>query len=175
MLLSWLRISQFDFGANVVLNGLLHYLGRCFGILMGWRRTHRPGDLTARIFAEHDRALARLRHSSTKPMVHHISQFKSGMAQTPDIKASRLSIRPERVALVADRAIRRMAQSSTPLIKRDRRRVVWLNTDKAGAQIATKSFEPKRPMVCRANVVAIHKIALQKKAPLLNISKTRAA
>ena len=158
-----------------MLNKLLHVLGRCFGILMGWHRTHRPGDLTARIFAEYDREIARVAQSIAASAIRKILKHKSILAKTPDIKASRVTIRPARVKLVADNAIRRIAQSSSPIIKRDRRRVVWLNSDKSSVQIAGKSFKPRKPMECRANVVALHKIALQKKAPLLNISKTEAA
>jgi len=142
----------------------IHFLGRLFGILMGWRRAHRPGELTARIFMEHDRALAKV----AMPKVHHPmgsrSKFRSAARIRPDIRARRITLqqspivlRPSRASLVRSPAI---CQRPAPgergkPAKRVARRVVWL--EKASRTIppienTTRSTEE------RSNVIALHRL-----------------
>ena len=110
-----------------MLSSLLNVLGRSFGILMGWRRTHRPGDLTARIFIEHDRAVARLAANSNAPKVLLSSKLKSINSSALASRASRVTVRAERIELISDRAVARIARTNTVIAKRDTRRVVWLD------------------------------------------------
>ena len=146
-----------------MLSKLLHVFGRSFGILMGWRRTHRPGDLTARIFIEHDRAMTRLAQNASAPIPHKTSNLLSiksaSHSHAHPVRASRIAIRADRISLVADRAVARIARTSGAAAKQNPRRVVWLDisrTPKSIAAIAPTSGTTSTASSNGANIIALH-------------------
>ena len=153
-----------------MLNKFLHLLGRSFGIMMGWRRTHRPGDLTARIFIEHDRLISGAAKNLAAIMHAPRTRMKSLLPQTPVIKATRVAIRADRISLVADRAVARVARSVSSSPIRENRRVVWLSAARQQKPVGKTLTNTAGAHLKPSNIIALHK-----KAPGLKTNRRIAA
>ena len=150
-----------------MLSSLLHVLGRSFGILMGWRRTHRPGDLTARIFIEHDRVLARLAANLNVPKIRKTSNLLSINSNALASRASRVAVRAERIELIAHPAVGRIARTNIVIAKRDMRRVVWLDKSRNSHPISKTAPGSGSAAANVSNIVAMHYLAPAVKTPKL--------
>ena len=149
-----------------MLNKFFRVLGRCIGILMGRQRTHRPGDLTARIFDEHDRALARLAQSSNAPGLAQINRFKSSPqsvriigTQAAKLQTDRVEIGARRISLIADSSAQRPAPVNITVVKRETRRVVWLKVVPNSRQMVENSVVPIMTSSEFSNIIALHRLA----------------
>ena len=147
-----------------MLSSLLHVLGRSFGILMGWRRTHRPGDLTARIFIEHDRVLARMAAKLSAPKILLSPKLKSIKSSALASRPARVAVRAERIELISHRAVARIARTNAVIAKRDARRVVWLDISRNSHPISKTAPGSGSAAANVSNIVALHYLAPVAKA-----------
>lgn len=144
------------------------FLRHCVDILLGRRRSYRPGALTAKIFIEFDRAQAvkSAQHKAAKPASalrssplskRNLATIK---AQRTVIRKERIAIKPVRKSLTTSRNVNRpVVSSELASAKRLSQHVIWLGKTPSPISTASRSSITARNSKVRAsNVIALHRL-----------------